>query len=77
MIDGKKEKGGGGWHLLYRLPEVIKAETIVIAEGERKADTVTAMGLCGTSLDSGSKSKLSPEMLRHLSQSFPLKCFVT
>ena len=66
MINGKREKGGGGWHLLYRLPEVIKAELVVICEGEKKADTVTAWGLCGTSLDTGSKSKLSPDMVKHL-----------
>lgn len=34
--------------VLYRLPQVLKAERVAICEGEKDADTAVALGLCGT-----------------------------
>ncbi len=36
---------GGKKRLLYNLPEVIAADTVLIVEGEKKADVVAALGL--------------------------------
>lgn len=47
-------KGGWTWNLkgvrlgLYRLPEVVKASEVWIAEGEKDCDTLAALGLCAT-----------------------------
>lgn len=47
-------KGGWVWNMddvdrvLYRLPEVLKAQVVAIAEGEKDAETLTALGYCGT-----------------------------
>ena len=37
MINGKREKGGGGIHLPYRLHAVLAAETVLFFEGEAKS----------------------------------------
>ena len=48
------ENGGWIWNLksarrvLYRLPEVLKAETICIAEGEKDADSLCTLGFTAT-----------------------------
>lgn len=34
--------------VLYRLPEVLKAKTVAICEGEKDAETLVALGYCGT-----------------------------
>ena len=34
--------------VLYRLPQVLKAQVVAICEGEKDADTAVALGLCGT-----------------------------
>jgi hypothetical protein len=43
--------------VLYRLPEVVKAiaagEPVWLVEGEKDADTLADMGICGTTMDSG------------------------
>ncbi len=43
--------------VLYRLPEVVKAiaagEPVWLVEGEKDADTLAEMGICGTTMDSG------------------------
>ncbi len=44
--------------VLYRLPEVIKASTVAIAEGEKDADTITSLGWCGTAHVGGVKNWL-------------------
>ncbi|MHC1726878.1 MAG: phage/plasmid primase, P4 family [Syntrophobacteraceae bacterium] len=47
-------KGGWVWNLkgitqtLYRLPEVLKAQTVFIAEGEKDADNLAGLGLTAT-----------------------------
>lgn len=48
--------GKGGWvwtmegveRVLYRLPEIIKSETVAICEGEKDAENITSLGFCGT-----------------------------
>lgn len=48
--------GKGGWlwsmegvnRVLYRLPEVLKAQTVAIAEGEKDVATLVSIGLCAT-----------------------------
>lgn len=46
-------------HTIYRHPEVeiaiAEGKTILITEGEKDADTATALGFCGTTNSSGSK----------------------
>lgn len=54
---GKNQTGRGGEAVPYRLHEVIKAETVYILEGEKKADLLASWGLVATCLDSGAKSK--------------------
>jgi hypothetical protein len=52
----RRPDGKGGWikniegvrRVLYRLPEVIKAQTVVIAEGEKDADNLTKLGFAAT-----------------------------
>jgi DNA primase len=41
--------------VLYRLPEVIQADTVWLCEGEKDADNLTALGLCGTTLPNGAE----------------------
>jgi len=48
--------GSGGWaynlngvrRVLYRLPEVLKADEVVLVEGERDSDTLAGLGFVGT-----------------------------
>lgn len=43
--------------VLYNLPQIIKAkadnETVIVVEGEKDADTLTALGLCATTMPGG------------------------
>ncbi len=39
--------------VLYRLPGVLKAQQVWVAEGEKDADTLSALGLCGTTSPMG------------------------
>jgi hypothetical protein len=54
-------KGGWKWDLkevepvLYRLPEVLKAETVIIVEGEKDADNLSALGFVATTCAMGAK----------------------
>lgn len=57
--DGKEIKGRGCDALLYNTHKLATnppGEPVFILEGERKADALTAWGLCATSLDSGGQS---------------------
>lgn len=63
---GDHEKGRGCEPVLYNLPEVLKAKTIIITEGEKHADLLKEWGLAATSLDSGAQSKLTTEMIEQL-----------
>ena len=57
----RRPDGNGGWiwnlkgiePALYRLPEVLKAQEVIIVEGEKDADTVSQMGLTGTTCAMG------------------------
>lgn len=56
---GKEVKGRGCDPLLYNTHKLANnppGEPVFILEGERKADALTAWGLCATSLDSGGQS---------------------
>lgn len=52
----RRPDGKGGWawgvegvrRVLYRLPEVLKAGEVFVAEGEAKADALTRLGFVGT-----------------------------
>jgi putative DNA primase/helicase len=52
-------KGGWKWNLkgvrrvLYRLPEIIKADLVLITEGEKDADNIASMGLAATTCAGG------------------------
>ncbi len=55
-------KGGFIWDLkgieqtpLYRLPEVIAAEEVLIVEGEKDCDNLAALGICATTCAGGAK----------------------
>ena len=60
--------GSGKWdyrlngvrRVLYRLPEVLKAEEVLMVEGEKDADTVAGLGFTGTTSPMGAK-KWRPE----------------
>ena len=52
--------------LLYCLPEVMGASTVIICEGERKADVVRSWGFVGTCFDSGANSNITPAMIEAL-----------
>lgn len=54
---GKKQPGYKGLHVLYRLPEIVKADQVFILEGEKKADLLSTWGLAATCLDTGAESK--------------------
>jgi len=62
----------GGWinsvkgieFVPYRLPEIIKAESVFIVEGEKDADALTALGLAATCNAQGA-GKWRPEYNRH------------
>lgn len=55
--------GNGGWtwsmgdtrRVLYRLPEVLKSEQVWLCEGEKDADNLIALGLCGTTAPHGAQ----------------------
>ena len=61
----RRPDGNGGYSyklddtpkVLYNLPQVIRAktnnETIIVVEGEKDADTLTALGLCATTMPGG------------------------
>jgi len=52
----RQPDGNGGWmwnlegvrRVLYRLPEVTKAQTVTVAEGEKDADNLTELGFTAT-----------------------------
>lgn len=49
MVDGKWVWSMEGvTRVLYRLPEVLKSETVWIVEGEKDADNLNSMGFCAT-----------------------------
>lgn len=56
-------KNGKGWirdikgvrRVLYRLPEILKAQEILIVEGEKDVHTLAAMGFTGTTSPMGAK----------------------
>jgi len=59
----RRPDGNGGWiwnlqgveRVLYRLPEVIAAQTICIAEGEKDADNLAKLGFTATTNPLGAK----------------------
>ncbi len=58
-----KHPNGGGWGkgrgceaVLYRLPELVESDYIIVVEGEAKADLLNQWGLVATCLDSGALS---------------------
>lgn len=59
----RRVNGKGGWidnttgvpRVLYRLPEVIKAQTVAIAEGEKDVDALVALGIAATCNPMGAK----------------------
>ena len=67
----EKIKSGWVWNLdgvergLYRLPAVIAADTVYVAEGEKDADALAAWGLAATT-NSGGAGKFTPAMAQHL-----------
>ncbi len=58
----------GNWRrpcdpVLYHLPEVTVASSVIICEGERKADVLQHWQLVGTCFDSGANSTITPAMI--------------
>jgi len=57
----RRPDGNGGWiwnleeieTVLYRLPDVVKAEEAVIVEGEKDADNLSLLGFCSTTCPMG------------------------
>jgi hypothetical protein len=63
----KRVSGRGREKVLYNLPALLKAKSVLFVEGEAKADLLKSWGLAATSLDSGSQSKLTKGMIQDLS----------
>lgn len=61
-----RQTGRGGEPCLYNLPAVIQSISVFITEGEKQADILNVWGLTATTLDSGSQSKLTATMIKHL-----------
>lgn len=58
-VDGQWKWGmEGAKRVLYKLPQVAKADFVWIVEGEKDADTLQEMGLCGTCNVGGAKKWL-------------------
>jgi hypothetical protein len=55
---------GESRHVLYQLPEVINADTVWLVEGEKDADTITLIGLVGTTKSGGKMPADAPKILR-------------
>jgi hypothetical protein len=59
----RRPDGNGGWiwnmrgvqRVLYRLPKVIKAQTVAISEGEKDCDNVAALGFTATTNVGGAR----------------------
>lgn len=59
----RRPNGNGGWsydlkdtpRVLYRLPEVMKADEVLIVEGEKDADTALGMGFTATTSPMGAR----------------------
>jgi putative DNA primase/helicase len=57
----RRPDGNGGWNwnlkdtrlVLYHLPEVVTADAVWLVEGERDADSLHKIGLCGTTAPMG------------------------
>jgi len=69
----QRPNGKGGWikgikgvrRVLYRLPEVVKANEILIAEGEKDADNLSKIGFKATTCPMGA-GKWKPEYNKYL-----------
>jgi hypothetical protein len=61
----RRPNGGGGWiwklgdvrRVLYQLPEVVKAKSVLIVEGEKDCKTACDLGLVATTNAGGANSK--------------------
>ncbi len=49
-------------HLLYNLPNILRADVVYFVEGEKCADALIKLGYCATTLDRGANSKWQPEI---------------
>lgn len=57
----QRRPNGTGWtwalsdtrRVLYRLPEVLESDTVWLCEGEKDAESLAALGLCGTTSPQG------------------------
>lgn len=67
FFQGNGQPGRGCEPVLYNLPKVLEAGTVIITEGEAKADLLNSWGMVATSMDSGAGSKLTDEMITQLS----------
>jgi hypothetical protein len=75
----RRPDGNGGWlwkmgnarRVLYRLPEVIQADMVFVCEGEKDSDTLTALGLCGTTLPNGAEK--APSLQKRFNILEPLR----
>ncbi|MEI7636318.1 MAG: CHC2 zinc finger domain-containing protein [Syntrophus sp. (in: bacteria)] len=66
---GNNQKGRGQNPVLYNLPGVIEAETVVFTEGEGKSDIINNWKIpkhAATTLDAGAQSKLTDSMTKQV-----------
>ena len=69
----RRPNGNGGWEwnlkgiqtVLYRLPEVLKADEVIIVEGEKDADNLSKLGFTATTSPMGAR-KWKPEYSEYL-----------
>jgi len=62
----QKGRGEGKPALLYRLPEILQADTVYFTEGEKHADFLHGWNFPATSLDCGAQSRLTAEQIGQL-----------
>jgi len=63
---GKWKPGANGNFLLYNLPDVLSAQSVIWVEGEGKAEVIKKFGLCGTCIPGGAKGELSKKIKAEL-----------
>jgi 5S rRNA maturation endonuclease (ribonuclease M5) len=74
----RRPDGNGGWiwrlddvrRVLYRLPELRTAQSVIVCEGEKDVDTARSLGFASTTNPHGASSKWTDEYSEYLRDKF-------